>query len=173
MKHRQCKSSIRELHRADMYSPRALQAAHQWQSPAVLEHREKHQRHSVVMKIRACWWQIGRCRASVLTAIPVTRPQTRNRRASVFFYSLARTTLLGSLPRGPATSCNCFTIGSSKRASAVLKAGLSRQFEAYNRHRAARRPTCCPRLRVPARAHRGDAPTSPAGQLLRFPELKA
>lgn len=105
--------------------------------------------------------------------IPVPRQRTLNYGASLFFYSLARTTLLGSRPVRIATFCNCFTIGSSNRANAVLKAGLSRQFDAYYRRSAARRPNCCPKLKAPTRAQRGDAPRSPASQLLRLAEMKA
>lgn len=104
--------------------------------------------------------------------IPLPRQRTRDHGASLFFYQVARTTLLGSQPGGPAIACNCPTIGSSSRASAISKAGLSRQFNAYCRHSAARRPTCCTKLRASPPPHRGDAPTRPASQLLRFTELK-
>lgn len=105
--------------------------------------------------------------------IPLARQRTRDPGASLFSYKIARTTLLGSQPSEPATGCDCLTISSSNRASTILKAGLSRRFDAYYRHSAARRPSCRTKLKAPGRAHRGNAPTSPASKVLRYAERKA
>jgi len=173
MKHRQCKSSVRELHRADICNPGAIQAARQRQSPATLGHRENYQRHNLVAQIRACWRQMGRCRAFALTPIPISRQQTLDHGGSLFFYSLARTTLLCNQAGRPSTRYNCRTICPIGRSSSAWQAGPSRRFGAYHRHRVARWPTCPSRFLASPRRAGAASPANPAYQLLASDPRKA
>jgi hypothetical protein len=71
--------------------------------------------------------------------IPFPRQRTLNHCASLFFYKIARTTLLCRWNFRYPTQCNCCIIASIRGSRAVQKAGTSRRNGAYSTHSAARR----------------------------------
>jgi hypothetical protein len=146
MKHRHCKSSVREFHRLDICNPGAMQAARHRQGRAILGRPENRQRHGLVVQTWAWWRQMGRCRASALKPILFPRPRTQDHGAFLFFYKFARTTLLGRWNYKKSTQCNCCTIGHIHGSRAAQKAGNSRQRGAYFLHIAARRLISRPRF---------------------------
>jgi hypothetical protein len=93
--------------------------------------------------------------------IPVPRQRTPNHGASLFFYRLARTTLLCNPVRRSAKCCNCEAIGPIGSSSAVWQAGLLRRLGAYYRHRPTRWPTYRSRFRA-SWYQSGDASTASA-----------
>lgn len=96
------------------------------------------------------------------------RPHTSDHPSSLSRYTTARTTLLGSQPSGPATICNCCTIGSRRGCSAGRKAKLSCRSGPYSRCRASRRPADIKKPLAFPRRWCAALPAKQARQLLRF-----
>lgn len=71
--------------------------------------------------------------------IPFPRQRTLNHGASLFFYKIARTTLLCRRNSRYPTQCNCCSIAAIRGSRAVQKAGTSRRNGAYSARSAARR----------------------------------
>ena len=105
--------------------------------------------------------------------IPSPRQRTRDHRASLFFYKIARTTLLCNQVWRPSTCYNCGTIGPIGRPSSAWRAGLSRRFGAYRRHRAAIWPTCPSRSLASPRRAGAALLADPACELLASDPRKA
>lgn len=77
--------------------------------------------------------------------IPSPRQRTLNPGASLFFYKIARTTLLGRQVFRKVNNCNCYTIWPICGSRAERKAGLSRRRGAYFARSAARSQASAPR----------------------------
>jgi hypothetical protein len=93
--------------------------------------------------------------------IPLPRQRTADHGASLFFYKIARTTLLGSWNSRYPTQCNHCIIGPICASSAERKAGHSRRRGAYFARSAARRQASTSRcLRFPL-PHSRPLPTRP------------
>lgn len=102
--------------------------------------------------------------------IPFPRQRTRDHGESLFFYSVARTTLLGSNANLSSTIWNRYAIGPIPNSRIAQKAGIYRRRDAYYGRSTARKSTSRPR------AMRSQAPRnfpSSAGPPCRRPTSKS
>jgi hypothetical protein len=113
--------------------------------PSVSRHRSTKRRCSTLHGAG-----LGSRPSSFKQPIPSSRQRTRGHGASLFFYKIARTTLLCRWNSRYPTHCNCCTIAATHGSRAVQKAGTSRRNGAYSTRSAARRQASASRcLRIP------------------------
>jgi hypothetical protein len=106
-------------------------------------------------------------------AITIRRQRTSDQGASLFFYKIARTTLLCNQVGRQSTHYNCCIIAPIGRSSSAGQAGPSRRFGAYYRHRAARWSTCPSRFQASPRRPGAASLAKPDCQLLASDPRKA
>jgi hypothetical protein len=151
MKRRLFGSSVWELPRLSVCKFDTQQKAFQRRISTIFWSVENRQCRNRLAQIQAGRRQICRCRAFSKMAIPLPRQRTSDHGASLFFYKIARTTLLGRWNYKKSTQCNCCTIGPIHGSRAAQKARNSRRCGAYFLHIAARRRISRPRFGKPPR----------------------
>ena len=161
MIHRQFGSSLREFPRLNVCKFDKQQTVFQRRISTIFWRVENRQCRNLLAQIQAGRRQICRCRAFSKMAITIPRQRTRGHGASIFFYKIARTTLLGRWNFRKPTQCNCCTIAAIHGSRAVQKAGTSRRNGAYSARSAARRQASASRvLRFPL-PHSRPLPSRP------------
>ena len=156
MIHRQFGSSLREFPRLNVCNFDKQQTVFQRRISTIFCRVENRQCRNLLAQIQAGRRQICRCRAFSKMAITIRRQRTRGHGASIFFYKIARTTLLGRWNSRKTTSWNCCTIAPIHGSRAAQKAGTSRPHGAYCARSAASRQASalrCLRFPLPDSRH--------------------